>query len=122
MKKIIYYVTKNEENVSRSYIESKFANSLIECKNDKFYFCSKVNGSKEEIEVNIGFIEFDEKLEKNLKIILKQSYLQAKSISNEPIEDFDENSIYLGISDAINKSIYSCESIFLFVANLFYKL
>lgn len=121
MKKIIYYVTKNEENVASSYIKSKFANSLIECINDKFYFCSKINGSKEEIEVNIVFIEFNEKLEKDLKIILEWSYSQAKEISNEPIDGFDDDSIYSGISTAINKAIYSCESVFLFVADLFHK-
>lgn len=121
MKKIIYSVTKNEANVAKSYIQSKFANSLIECKNNKFYFYSKMNDSQEEIEVSINFIEFDEKLESKLKIILEYSYLQAKKISNEPIEEFDKKIIYSGISTAISKCSYSCESIFLFVANLFYN-
>lgn len=121
MKKIEFYITSNEKSLVDEYFD-KFANSLLFTKDNKFYFHSKIFNSNEEIEISAVVIDFSKDLVQKLEEILRFSRMKALEISNEPIEEFSDNSIYSEINTTVNKFNYEkCKSIFYFVAELFYK-
>ena len=121
MKKIEFYITSNEKSLVDEYFD-KFANSLLFTKDNKFYFHSKIFNSNEEIEISAVVIDFSKDLVQKLEEILRFSRMKALEISNEPIEEFLDNSIYSEINTTVNKFSYEkCKSIFYFVAELFYK-
>ncbi len=121
MKKIEFYVTKNEIKQIDEYFKN-FSNSLIDYKENKFYFNSKIYNSKEEIEIKVRIVNFSKELVHKLEEILRLSRIKALEISDEPIEEFLDDSVYSEINTTVNKFNYEeCKSIFYFVAELFYK-
>lgn len=127
MKKIIYYVTSSEKEKAQSYFENEFKNSCLFLSDKKFYFYSKIYQTCEEIHVTFRCVNFNEELAKSLKEILDYSHNQAMKISDEPIEKFESTSIYSEIYTTVNKYSYldpelnNDETIFKFIAELFYK-
>ena len=122
---ILIYCCKNEINQIDYYIFKKFKNSLINYNNqeNEFYFCSKFD-YEEKINIKVFILEFSEKLASIICQILKLSYLQSKSIANEPIGPFNEPEIYSEIINYVNLCSYiedQLSSIFEFVANLFFR-
>lgn len=124
MRQLIFFICQKEKENAFDYLTLHFKNSLIEFVEDKFYFLSRSYYNyeeREQIEIKYSILEFNENLEKKICQILNSSYEKAKKISDEPISDLNET-IFSEISTTINKYCYQeCESIFYFVAELFYK-
>ena len=126
MKRLIFFVCEKEKENAVYYPISYFKNSLISFSDNKFYFNLSrsyfgYNKEWEEIDIKHSVLNFDEDLERKICQILSFSYENAKQISNEPISELNET-IFSEISTTINKYCYQeCETIFYFVAELFYK-
>lgn len=126
MKTIKLYVVKDEISNTNNHFYD-FKNSLLSFEDDKYYFKSKFStfeyeySTKEIINFSCEILNFDEELSKTLENILRESYKKAMEISEEEISDLP-SFINSEIKTTIQKYQYeTCNSVFYFVAELFYK-
>lgn len=119
MKNIIICLCNSDKNHLMDYLLKEHKNSKIifSNKDNFFYF------NNERVVINDVILEFNESLSNKIKSILKVSYENVKSISDEEYAGpFIEPDIYSEIDTYINLCSYQePKSIFHFVANLFYK-
>lgn len=119
MKTIQLYVVKDEISNTNNHFHD-FKNSLLSFEDGKYYFESKYS-IKEIINFSFEILNFDEELSKTLENILKESYKKAMEISEEEISDLP-SCINSEITSTIQKYQYeTCNSVFYFIAELFYK-
>ena len=127
MRKLNFYILDIEpkENAFKYY--EKFHNSLINARNNKFYFNSNFNSSIEEISCNYSKLKINQNLNKLINEILIKSYHEAKSISKENMGDeLRKGSLKGGIIDVLNKYSYydknNNKDIFDLVADIFTRI
>ena len=119
MKTIELYVVKDEISNTNNHFYD-FKNSLLSFEDGKYYFESKYS-TKEIINFSCKILDFDEELFKTLENILRESHKKAMEISEEEISDLP-SCINSEIKSTIQKYQYeTCNSVFYFIAELFYK-
>ncbi len=124
MKYITIFVTNKEVSSWQNTIKNKLNHldiDILEINNN--YMICHFNDQKEDFKIKYSVIKFNEKLIINLQKNLKISYtLISKITSDESYGNFNEPDIYSLITSYANKCNYEePDSIFEFVANLFYR-